>query len=272
MLVLHYKADTSIPIEAEAIRPDGLKGLSLAEIMRLPVQHGNTAAPLGEFFDVEGDAGDAVVRIEGDCRRVKWLGAGMSEGRLIVSGDAGMHLGAEMRGGVIEVHGSAGDWVGAEMSGGRIHVHGSAGHLVGAAYRGSRAGMRGGTILIEGDAGNEIAACMRRGLIAVGGDAGDFTAVDMIAGTVFVFGRPGLRPAAGMKRGTVACFEPNHPPVLLPSFRYDCRYRPVWLGIYLRQLSAWNFPLPHGADSAIWQRYRGDFVSLGKGEVLHRLE
>src|SRR5205823_7329259 len=141
-----------------------LAGKSAAEVAALAVQHGNAPAALGDFFGVEGDANDGEVVLEGDCGRVKWVGAGMKAGRLTVRGNVGMHLGAEMRGGEIQVHGNAADWVGAEMRGGRIHVHGDAGHLVGAAYRGSRHGMRGGAILVDGKAGNEIGGTMRRGL------------------------------------------------------------------------------------------------------------
>src|SRR5436309_7291783 len=163
MLLLKYHGTTTVPVEAECLTPDNLAGKSAAEVASLAVQHGNAPAALGEFFSVEGDAGDGEVVIEGDCARVKWVGAGMTKGRITVRGNVGMHLGAEMRGGEVRVEGNAGDWVGAEMRGGRIHVHGDAGHLVGAAYRGSRLGMRGGVILIDGRAGNEIGGTMRRG-------------------------------------------------------------------------------------------------------------
>jgi formylmethanofuran dehydrogenase subunit C len=268
MLLLKYTGTTTVPVEAECVTPDHLAGKTPDEIARLPLQHGNAPAPLGDFFRVEGDAGDGEVIVEGDCSRVKWLGAGMTRGRLRVEGDVGMHLGAEMSGGAIEVTGRAGDWVGAEMRGGFIHVHGDAGHLVGAAYRGSARGMRGGVILVDGKAGNEIGAVMRRGLIAVGGDTGDFPGVSLIAGTIVLFGRPGLRLGAGMKRGTIAVFGPLPP--LLPTFRYDCTYRPVFLRLYLRQLLAWGFPLPGDVTDGAWRRYSGDLVALGKGEVLHR--
>src|SRR5262249_33969530 len=188
MLLLKYEHATTIPVEAECLTPDNLAGKSAAEVAALPVQHGNAPAPLGEFFRVSGDAADGEVTIEGDCGRVKWIGAGMTRGRITVRGNAGMHLGAEMRGGEIVVHGNAGDWFGAEMPGGRIHVRGDAGHLAGAAYRGSAVGMRGGVILVDGRAGNEVGSTMRRGLIAVGGDCGDFAGVGLIAGSILVFG------------------------------------------------------------------------------------
>jgi formylmethanofuran dehydrogenase subunit C len=267
MLVLSYKSSTTVPVEAECLTPDHLVGKAPAEIAALPVQHGNASAPLGDFFTVTGEAGDKHILIEGDCTRVKWIGASMESGRITVRGNVGMHLGSEMTGGEIEVFGQAGDWVGGEMRGGRIHVHGDAGHLAGAAYRGSRAGMRGGTILIEGKAGNEVGGTMRRGLIVVGGDTGDFTGVSLIAGSIFVFGKPGFRVGAGMKRGTIAVWGALS--ALLPTFRHDCDYHPVFLSLYLRQLRTWGFPLREEWLRGPWQRFSGDLVALGKGEVLH---
>jgi formylmethanofuran dehydrogenase subunit C len=267
MLRLTYHADTTIPVEAECITPDNFAGKSPVEIARLPAQHGNTAVSLGDFFRVEGEAADGEIVVEGDCSRVKWIGAEMRTGRITIRGNVGMHVGAEMRGGEIVVHGSAGDWVGAEMRGGRIHVHGDAGHLVGAGYRGSRLGMRGGVILVDSKAGNEIGGTMRRGLIAVGGSTGDFPGVGLIAGTVLVFGEPGIRAGAGMKRGTIGLFAERPP--LLPTFRYDCAYRPVFMRLYLRQLLAWGFRAAEPYVGGSYRRYSGDLVALGKGEILH---
>jgi formylmethanofuran dehydrogenase subunit C len=266
MLRLKYHATTTIPVEAECLTPDNLAGKSAAEILRLPVQHGNAQVPLGEFFTADGDAGAGELLIEGDCARVKLIGAEMRSGRIRVEGNVGMHLGAEMRGGAIEVRGNAGDWVGAEMRGGHIHVRGDAGHLAGAAYRGSARGMRGGVILIDGRAGNEVGAALRRGLIAVGGAVGDFAGVGLIAGSVFLFGQPGIRLGAGMKRGTVAVLGGK--PALLPTFRFDCVYWPAFLRVYLRQLAAWGFAAAAEYLDRPVTRYSGDLVSLGKGEVL----
>jgi len=266
MLTLKYRSETKIPVEAEIIAPDHLVGKTPLDIAKLPVQHGNAQAPLGEFFDVTGDSTDAEIRIEGECSRVKWVGAGMTMGRIQIRGPIGMHLGSEMKGGTIEVEGDVADWVGAEMRGGRIHVRGNAGHLVGAGYRGSRLGMRGGAILIEGKAGNEIASTMRRGLVAIGGETGDFPGVSLIAGSVFLFGTPGLRTGAGMKRGTIALCGVEAP--LLPTFRFDCVYQPTFLRLYLRQLAAWNFGPAVQFKPGMCRRYSGDLVALGKGEIL----
>ena len=268
MLRLRYRSDTLVPIEAPAIRPDTLAGLSLGEIERLTVYHGNRQEPLAEFFDLlGGDPSDAHLVIEGDCARVKWLGARMQSGMLRVEGNAGMHTGAEMRGGRLLVTGNTSDWLGAEMRGGLIEVHGDTGHLPGAGYRGSRKGMRGGCILVRGNAGNEVGALMRRGLIAVGGSVGDFAGVSLIAGTILLFGPAGIRPGAGMKRGTIALLGPSVP--LLPSFRHACQFQPTFLALYLRQLQAWHFPPASRFDMPpLMHRYNGDLVALGKGEIL----
>ncbi len=270
MLTLRWKTSTTIPVEAEAITPENLAARSAVEIARLPLQYGNRPEPLGEFFDVAGDARDEHVVLEGDMGPLKWVGAGMTRGRISVYGRIGMHLGAEMAGGRITVHGDAGDWVGAEMRGGFIQVRGNALHQVGAAYRGSRRGMRGGVILIHGSAGNEIGSTMRRGFIAIGGDSGDFAGVSMIAGSICLFGSPGIRYGAGMKRGTISHFPSDGGGTLavLPSFRLDCVYRPVFLRLYLRALARWGFPLPAGVEAGSYERYSGDLVALGKGEIL----
>jgi formylmethanofuran dehydrogenase subunit C len=267
VITLTPTATLTVPLEAESVTPDAFAGRTRAEVERLSVLHGNTSAALADFFTVQGDA-DEAIRLEGDCSRVKYLGKGMTRGRLEIRGDAGMHLGAEMRGGEIQVHGDAGDWTGAEMRGGSIVIAGRAGHLLGAAYRGSPKGMRGGTILVRGAAGNEAGCAMRRGLIIVGGDAGDFAGVSMLAGSLFVLGRLGIRAGAGMKRGTIVAYQRGgDPPALLPTFKFDCEYRPPWLPLYLSQLRGWGVDVPDGGTGR-YRRYSGDFTELGRGEIL----
>jgi formylmethanofuran dehydrogenase subunit C len=268
MLTLRYTGTTTVPVEAECITPDHLADKTSAEIARLPLQHGNAQVPLGDFFDIEGNAEDGEIVIEGDCSRVKWVGAEMTAGRITIRGDAGMHLGAEMKGGEIRVHGNVGDWAGAEMKGGHVHIHGNAGHLAGAAYRGGEVGMRGGTLLIDGNAGHEVGTAMRRGLIAVGGTCGDYPGVGMIAGSLFLFGAVGLRAGAGMKRGTIVAAGDR--PALLPTFRPQGFSRPVFLSVYLRQLRQWGFTVVEELFAARWHRAGGDLVSLGKGEIFTR--
>jgi formylmethanofuran dehydrogenase subunit C len=268
VITLALRAAPTAPLEAERITPDALAGKPVPEIERLPVLHGNDQAALGDFFSVGGQA-DETIRITGDCSRVKYLGKGMTRGRLEVAGDAGMHVGAEMRGGELVVRGHAGDWAGAEMRGGVLRIEGNAGHMLGAAYRGSPRGMRGGAILVRGRAGNEVGCAMRRGLIAIGGDAGDFAGVMMLAGSIFVAGSPGIRTGAGMKRGTIVTYGSGDGRLpLLPTFRLDCEYRPTWIMVYLRRLAAWGLVMPARSPRDVYRRYAGDFTELGKGEIL----
>ncbi|MER3417231.1 MAG: formylmethanofuran dehydrogenase subunit C [Gemmataceae bacterium] len=271
MLSLRFRGGNTAPLEVEWLSPDGVAGLSAGEIAQRKIFHGNRQEPLGEFFDVSGDAADEDILIRGDCRRVKWLGARMCRGRMTIEGSVGMHVGSGMVGGELIVLGDADDWAGAEMRGGLLRIAGNAGHALGAAYRGSRVGMRGGVILVHGSAGNEVGSHMRRGFIAVGQSVGDFAGVGMIAGSIFVFGTPGIRIGAGMKRGSIVCLGPASALSLLPTFRYDCRYQPVFLRLYLLRLAQLGWSHVRDFLDAWWDRYSGDLVELGKGEILQRV-
>lgn len=263
-LVLTLETQPEVPLEAEAIVPERLEGLSEAEIAKQPVLHGNRQAELGDFFKVDGGS-NGQLRVIGDLSRVKLLGAGMSRGRLVIEGKAGLHLGTAMTGGEILVEGSASDWVGPEMRGGRILVTGDAGHAVGSAYRGSQVGMRGGEIIVHGKAGNEVGNTMRNGLIAIGGTCGDFAGVNMLAGTIVVFGALGIRAGAGMKRGSVIAMTETE---VLPSFTYACRYHPPFLPLYLLHLKTLGLPVSDRQVSGIYRRWSGDAVEMNRGELL----
>jgi formylmethanofuran dehydrogenase subunit C len=273
VITLRIGQSRPMAVEAEVITPDGFAGRTLAEIERLPVVQGNAEARLGDFVAVSGSV-DEAIRLEGDFSSVRGIGRAMTHGRIEAQGDVGMGLGAEMRDGEVVVRGSAGDWAGAEMRGGLLRIEGNAGNLVGAAYRGSEKGMRGGAILVAGSVGGESGSSMRRGLIVVGAGAGDLTGARMIAGSIFVFGELGAGTGTGMKRGTVVAYRgagqagAGSGVALLPTFRYDCAYRPAWIGVYLRQLSSWGVRLPDGIGDGVYHRYSGDLTELGKGEIL----
>ncbi len=265
-LELTLKTSPEVPLEAECLTPERVEGLDAEAAAALPLQYGNQKATLGDFFAIETH-GSEELRLVGDLGRVKLIGAGMTRGRIVVEGNAGMHLGAAMAGGEIVVEGNAGDWVGPEMRGGRIVIKGDAGHAVGSAYRGSRIGMKGGRILVHGKAGNEVGNTMRNGLIAIGGDCGDFAGVNMLAGTIVVFGALGIRAGAGMKRGTVVALGGAEP---LPTFTYACAYRPDFLRLYFRELADEGLAIEPAHLTALYQRWSGDAVELNRGELLIR--
>ena len=278
-IVLTLKEQPSVPLEAEVLTPDHIAGLDIAAIRALPVFLGKRQLCVDDFFAVDAEPGDRHsgngqspdgragddVEIRGDARKVKWIGRGMTRGRLKIVGNVGMHLGAYMKGGAIEVTGNASDWVGGEMAGGTIHVHGNAGGQVGAAYRGSMQGMREGTILIGGSAGLEVGMRMRRGLIAIKGSVRDFAGLQMKGGTMILFGGAELRTGAWMIRGTIISLAPIK---LLPTFIHACDYNPTFLRVYARHLADLGFPIPIEERDGAYQRYSGDSSVPGKGEIL----
>jgi formylmethanofuran dehydrogenase subunit C len=261
-ITLTLKAKPHVPIEAEILSPHVLGKLSHAEACAQTVYLGKRQLRLGELFEVEGDGSDELV-IRGDTTNVKWIGKGMTHGKITVHGNAGMHLGAHMKGGTIEVHGNASDWAGAEMLNGLIRIHGNAGGQTGAAYRGSPKGMRGGTILIDGSAGMEVGMRMRRGVIVIKGPARDFVGLQMKGGTIFLLRGAELRTGAWMTRGTIVSLLTLQ---LLPTFAYACAYNPSFLRVYAYQLRSLGVAIPSAEGSFL--RYTGDTSIPGKGEIL----
>jgi formylmethanofuran dehydrogenase subunit C len=263
-LTLTLREPPEVPLETEGLTPDGLAARPRGEIEALTVWHGNRQAPLADFFAVSGD-GAVELRVEGDLRRVKFLGAGMTAGRLVVVGDAGMHTGAGMRGGELVVEGDVDDFAGMGMRGGRLVVEGSAGHQLGGALPGVRAGMRGGEILVYGDAGDQVGAGLRRGLIAVAGRMGETAGLRMLAGTIVALGGLGATPGADMRRGTIVSMSEVR---LLPTFAFACSYRPPFLRLYLRHLRELGLPLTEEQIEGRYARWSGDGLELRRGEIL----
>src|SRR5690242_3191962 len=108
MLILTLKEPTAVPLEAECLAPDVLALLKYADVSALPVFLGKRQRRLDDFFEIEGDGSDEI-ELRGDLNKVKWIGRGMTHGRIRIIGNAGMHLGAYMSGGTIEVSSNASD-------------------------------------------------------------------------------------------------------------------------------------------------------------------
>lgn len=264
MITLTLKEQPNVPLEAEVLSPDVVASLENDAIRALPVYLGKKQCLVEDFFTVEGESSDEL-EIRGDARQVKWIGRGMSRGRIKIVGNAGMHTGAYMKGGSIEVSGNVSDWLGGEMSDGFIRVGGNAGGQVGAAYRGSRGGMRNGTIIIGGTAGLEVGMRMKRGTIIVGGLVRDFAGLEMKGGTIVLLGGAELRTGAWMNRGTILSLTPIP---LLPSFIYAATYNPTFLRLYAKHLSKLGVTIPYDFKDGGYQRYTGDTSIPGRGEIL----
>lgn len=271
-IVLTPRGFSKIPIEADVISPDNFAGKTIPEIREMEIYYGNKVHPMKEYIHAQGKVAESsekqLIVIDGDARHIKHIGEGMTTGRIVIQGDAGMHTGVQMSGGDITVTGNVGDWCGAEMKGGLIRVLGNAGNLVGAAYRGSAEGMTGGCILVNGNAGSEIGSFMRRGMIVVTGDTGPFTGVHMNGGEIIVLGKAGKRLGAQAKGngGFIACF--GSVDELLPTYRYDTSYTPTFMRLYLRQLTdKLGIDMTKYMDKPM-RRYRGDLAVGGNAEIL----
>src|SRR5258708_27032768 len=97
MITLTLKDLPTVPLEAEVLSPDTIVPLTIAEIRALPVYLGKRQRRIDDFFSVEGEPDDEL-EIRGDLRRVKWVGRGLTRGRIRVDGHAGMHPGSAMKG------------------------------------------------------------------------------------------------------------------------------------------------------------------------------
>ena len=255
-------------IDASPLTPERCNALNSMRVAQLPLRCGRTTLTVGELFRVDGYVGDTTLTLAGDLRLLDGIGAGMTGGRLTVSGDCGDRVGAGMRGGELTVKGGVGAYAGCEMAGGVLRIGGDAGARLGGAYPGARAGMTGGEIVVSGHAGEEAGAGMRRGLVAVGGRAGDGAGLRMLAGTVIALGGFGNHASVGQgnKRGTLvsgAAVEPN-------PFRYAfaARYRPPALTLQLRRLRALGLDVADALIAGQWGRWSGDTTELGRGEIL----
>ncbi|MGC8643264.1 MAG: formylmethanofuran dehydrogenase subunit C [Isosphaeraceae bacterium] len=269
-LTLCWRGATSLAVDGSPINPVAFRDRSADEVRRARLRVGNTTTDLDDLFHVHETGDGSRLMLEGDLSHVHGLARGMSAGDLMLHGEAGCELGAGMTGGSIEVAGSVGDWAGAEMRGGKIHIQGNAGSFLGAAYPGSRLGMREGVILVEGSVGDDAGLLMRRGLVAIRGDAGGGLGRSMIAGTVLVLGSVGRRLGAGMKRGTLIlpCLDDPGDGILLPSFARAGVFSAPFVTIYYRQLADWGFAVSRAVSLTRLERYNGDVVVGGHGEVL----
>jgi len=223
LITLTPKRQFRVPVEAECVTPGNFAEKSVDEIGKLSVWEGNKKRLLNELFKIESKtsepSNETTIQILDDVGKVRRIGAKMCQGKIIIEGDAGMHLGEEMEGGTVIVSGNVDSWTGSMMKNGTIEIKGDAGDYVGAPYRGSTQGMKGGTIVIHGNAGNELGCFMRKGLIKVSGNVGQFAGMHMKDGTIFIQGNSEGRAGAEMTEGKIIIC--GQIPSILPTFTID---------------------------------------------------
>jgi formylmethanofuran dehydrogenase subunit C len=287
-LVLAHRpiASTALPlaIDVNGIVPERLVGLATDAVARLPIRADGHDCRLGDLFAIAGDAGDGRLECRGDFSRVHQVAAGMTQGRVDVTGPVGRHAGSGMTGGTLRIAGHAGDWLAAGMAGGEVHVDGDAGDNAAAALPGEAAGMRGGLVVIHGSAGCLAGNRLRRGVVAIGGDCGAGAGLEMRAGTVVVGGRVGRHAGLGMRRGSLVFLAPGTPPEpdtkaagtawLPPGFTAGRTWSPAFLPLLLRRLerSGWApaaAVFAGGWPGAGWKQWHGDVLAGGRGEIFY---
>ena len=235
------------PADFSAVLAGAWTALTPAELVRRPVVvAGRGELPLGEVCELTGTP-DGTVRFTGDLSRVIRLGAGLTEGALLVDG-------------------SVGDEVGLGMAGGSIEVRGDAGARAGGAAPEARRGMTGGELVVHGSAGESAGALMRRGLLAVGGRVDHHAGAGMIAGTVIAFGDVGAAAGLWSKRGSIVALAG----VTIPStYRYACTYRPPHVRLLLTHLRRRHkIDVDERFVDGLYRRFTGDVSTVGRGEIL----
>jgi formylmethanofuran dehydrogenase subunit C len=157
------------------------------------------------------------------------------------------------------------------MSNGRLIIGGNAGERLGGPQIGETRGMSGGLIHVLGNAGARAGERLRRGLILIGGDAGDYCAANIIAGTLAVLGQAGKMTGTGMRRGTLLLTRA--PISLPSTFNDNGTHRLDFLALLLGQLAELaDLPAPFAIRSSPVHRFVGDLSEGGLGEILLPIE
>ncbi len=264
-----------IPIEADSITPTHFASKTNTHIGALPILQGNQSMKLSDFFSISGGAGetadDTEIIITGDLRKVKMIGKGMNGGKIIIEGDAGMHLGSEMIAGRIHVKGSVGAWTGAEMEGGNIQIEGDATDFLCAGYQGSKDGMKGGRVYVAGDVGREMASHMRKGFIAVKGNVGEHAAVRMMGGTIIVVGNISGRLGFEATKGMILCLGKIE--TLLPTYKFSGTSEREFTNYYLTYLKDRrpDFLSDDIGYTEKWVKFMGDLAEGDPKEEIYVL-
>lgn len=145
-----------------------------------------------KVFDIRKNGLEAIRNHENEeititgCLGERYIGCGMKDGVLHVTGTPGNALASYLDGGTVLVDGNAQDAAADTMNSGLLAVKGSAGDAL--AY-----GMRGGRVYVLGDAGYRAGVHMKayedkKSILVIGGRAGSFLGEYLAGGIVIVLG------------------------------------------------------------------------------------
>ncbi|MBR1369362.1 formylmethanofuran dehydrogenase [Methanocalculus chunghsingensis] len=221
-VTLTIKEQPPLYLEAEVFNPDSLASKTAVEIAALPLPMGKTTPVVGDYFTVSGKGGataaETKVVVNGDLKKVKYIGAHMSAGEVVINGDTDMYVGAWMTGGKITAKGNIGDFAATAMKGGELIVEGNAGNYLAAAYRGDWRGMQGGRIHVKGNVGSDAGTFMMGGEIVIDGDVDVHVMTHADGGKTVIKGNAKSRLGGQMVRGEIYLF--GSVDVMMPGFNH----------------------------------------------------
>jgi formylmethanofuran dehydrogenase subunit C len=140
-LTFTLKPNVDSKIDCSRLTPNGLAGLSLAQIENLSLLNSKNLAKVSDYFEVSGTDTENII-FKNPNKQLDFIGQKISFGSIICQGDVGDRVGDQMRRGLILIDGNAGDYLASRMVAGTIGVYGSVGKYVGF-------GMKRGTVLLN---------------------------------------------------------------------------------------------------------------------------
>ena len=140
-LTFTLKQNAVNTIDCGRLTPNGLAGLSLAQIENLSLLNSKNSPKVADYFEVFGSDSNNII-FKNPTTQLDFIGHKMSHGSIICQGDVGDRVGDQMRRGLILIDGDAGDYCGSRMVAGTIGVYGNVGKYAGF-------GMKRGTLLLK---------------------------------------------------------------------------------------------------------------------------
>jgi len=220
-VTLTLKKVPELYLECEQVTPDAFAGKTLDQIAKITGYHGKELPTMGEYFTIAGESGataaETKIVVNGDCTKIKYLGAKMTAGEMVINSPCDMYTGAWMKGGKLTVNGDVHSFCGLAMAGGEFTINGNAGNYLGAAYRGDWRGMSGGILRVKGNAGSDVATFMTGGEMIIDGDVDIHLGTHMEGGKIVLKGNSNRRVGGQLVKGEIYVFGTIN--VMMPGYK-----------------------------------------------------